>query len=68
MFTKPSAHLYLQGYKINSDAIYFIEGTGQNFLNANWGDGFSTAKDVVKRGGASDPTRFFKTLLRKKYR
>ena len=58
-----------QGYAINPEAIYFIEGAGQGGTGANWGDGFSTASAVIGTpGGASDPTRFFKTLLTKKYR
>lgn len=58
----------MQGYAINPAAIYFVEGAGQNAINANWGDGFSTAANVIQPGGASDPTRFFKTLLTKRYR
>lgn len=57
-----------QGYAINPAAIYFVEGCGQGNIHANWGDGFSTAANVITPGGGSDPTRFFKTLLSKKYR
>ena len=45
-----------------------MEGAGQGGTGANWGDGFSTAASVINPGGASDPTRFFKTLLTKPYR
>jgi hypothetical protein len=57
-----------QGYAINPNAIYFIEGTGQLNINSNWGDGFSTDPAVIDNRGGSDPTRFFKTLLTKQYR
>ena len=45
-----------------------MEGCGQSNIHANWGDGFSTAGNVITPGGGSDPTRFFKSLLSKKYR
>ncbi len=61
--------LLLQGYKINPEAVYFVEGAAQGGTGANWGDGFSTASSVIGNpGGGADPTRFFKTLLTKPYR
>ena len=58
----------MQGYAINPEAVYFVEGCGQGFVGANWGDGFSTSPSIITPGGASDPTRFFRTLLTTPYR
>lgn len=49
-------------YPINSEALFFIEGTAQGDIGANWGDGFSTADS-----GLSNPSSFFNTLLTKPY-
>mmetsp|Transcript_13633 Transcript_13633/g.41196 ORF Transcript_13633/g.41196 Transcript_13633/m.41196 type:complete len:948 (-) Transcript_13633:1152-3995(-) len=56
-----------QGYQINPNAVYFVEGTAQSNINANWGDGFCTAPSCVTPGGRNDPNKFFSTLLTKPY-
>lgn len=38
---------------------FFLEGTGQSRLGANWGDGFATDLQLIKDHGLSDPTLFF---------
>lgn len=42
-------------------------GTGQSPYGLNWGNGFITEKDVIKKNGLSDPTTFFKRLTKKPY-
>jgi hypothetical protein len=48
--------------------LFFIEGTGQGKIKANWGDGFATDVDLIKEKGLSDPNPFFKALLQKPYK
>ena len=42
--------------------LFFIEGSGQSGINANWGDGFATTPSIISQNGLSDPNTFFKTL------
>ena len=39
--------------------LFFLEGTGQSGIGANWGDGFATDPQLVKAKGLSDTTAFF---------
>jgi aryl-phospho-beta-D-glucosidase BglC (GH1 family) len=55
-------------HAINPKALFFIEGTGQGGIQANWGDGFATDAQVIQRAGLSDPNPFFKALMSKPYR
>lgn len=49
------------------DAIYqaapfipfFLEGTGQSGMGANWGDGFVSDPHMIRSQGLSDPNPFF---------
>lgn len=63
--------LYLQAmdilHPINPEALFFIEGTGQGALGANWGDGFATDEKVIFLDRHSDPNGFFQALLQKPY-
>ncbi|BDA42796.1 probable major extracellular endoglucanase [Coccomyxa sp. Obi] len=63
--------LYLQVmdalYAIDSNVIFFVEGTGQNGIGAAWGDGFVTDGDLISQDGLSDPRPFFDGLLSKPY-
>jgi aryl-phospho-beta-D-glucosidase BglC (GH1 family) len=54
-------------YQVDPHFLFFIEGTGQGGINANWGDGFATDAELIKRCGLSDPNPFFKALLNKPY-
>jgi aryl-phospho-beta-D-glucosidase BglC (GH1 family) len=54
-------------YPINPDALFFIEGTGQGGIGANWGDGFATDHNLIVQNGLSDPNPFFQALLQKPY-
>jgi hypothetical protein len=47
--------------------LYFIEGTGQGGLQANWGDGFATDNVDIGSMGLSNPRPFFAMLLSKPY-
>lgn len=47
--------------------LFFIEGSGQSGINANWGDGFATNKTVISQSGLSDPNPFFTQLATKPY-
>ncbi len=54
-------------YPINPQALFFIEGTGQGGVGANWGDGFATDANLISQYGLSDPRPFFNALLQKPY-
>jgi aryl-phospho-beta-D-glucosidase BglC (GH1 family) len=54
-------------YPINERALFFIEGTGQGGIGANWGDGFATDPKVIAEYELSDPNPFFRELLNKPY-
>lgn len=54
-------------YPINPGILFFVEGTGQGGINANWGDGFATDPQVISQHGLSDPNPFFQALLQKNY-
>ncbi|WP_068470682.1 cellulase family glycosylhydrolase [Candidatus Protochlamydia phocaeensis] len=54
-------------YAVNPDALFFIEGTGQGGIGANWGDGFATDPQLIQQNGLSDPNPFFQALLQKPY-
>jgi len=48
--------------------LYFVEGTGQGGIQANWGDGFATDPALLSQYGLSDPNPFFTALMAKPYR
>lgn len=54
-------------YPINSQVLFFIEGTGQGGIGANWGDGFATDPTLVSQNGLSSPKAFFDALMTKPY-
>lgn len=54
-------------YPINSEVLFFIEGTGQGDNGANWGDGFATDPMLISEHHLSDPALFFEALLEKPY-
>ena len=54
-------------YPLNSQILFFIEGTGQERIGANWGDGFVTNPNLIAQYGLSDPNPFFQALLHKPY-
>lgn len=47
--------------------LFFIEGSGQGGINANWGDGFVIDKTLISQKGLSDPNSFFTSLSTKSY-
>ncbi len=47
--------------------LFFIEGTDQGGIGANWGDGFATDKTIISQNGLSDPNQFFTSLAGKSY-
>jgi Cellulase (glycosyl hydrolase family 5) len=54
-------------YQVIPEALFFVEGTGQGGIGANWGDGFVTDATLISQNGLSDPNPFFQTLLTKPY-
>ncbi|MDP1880662.1 MAG: cellulase family glycosylhydrolase [Parachlamydiaceae bacterium] len=54
-------------YTINPNLLFFVEGTGQGGIDANWGDGFATDPALISQYGLSDPNPFFKELVKKPY-
>ncbi len=48
-------------YPVNPEVLFFVEGTAQGDIGANWGDGFSVSQNI------SNPKSFFDTLLTKPY-
>lgn len=54
-------------YPIVPNALFFVEGTGQGGIQANWGDGFCTNPQIISQYGLSDPNPFFQALLTKPY-
>jgi hypothetical protein len=52
---------------IDSSAIYFLEGAGQQSFVTAWGDGFVTDDGIISQYGLSDPRPFFDVLLEKPY-
>lgn len=51
----------------NGNNLFFIEGSGQGGINANWGDGFATNTTVIQQYGLSNPNQFFTSLASKSY-
>ena len=51
--------------RIDSSAIFMVEGTGQanRFPGMAWGNGFVTNASLIQRYNLSDPTAFFDNLL-----
>lgn len=47
--------------------LYLLEGTGQNNFGLNWGNGFITDYNIIRKYGLSDPNYFFQQLLSKPY-
>ena len=54
-------------YPINNNVLFFIEGTGQQGLAYNWGDGLATASSAIAAAGVSDPNAFFTALMGREY-
>lgn len=54
-------------YAVNPNVLFFIEGTGQQGLAYNWGDGLATSESAIAAAGVSDPNAFFTTLMGKAY-
>lgn len=53
-------------YAIDPNKLIFIEGTAQNALGSNWGDGFATDNATISQG-ISNPKNFFTSLLATPY-
>lgn len=53
--------------KVAPKTLYFIEGTGQGNMQANWGDGFNTDNIDIANLGLSNPRPFFAALASRKY-
>lgn len=51
-------------YAIDPTKLIFIEGTGQNNLESNWGDGFATDNAALS---VSNPKQFFTQLASQPY-
>uniref|UniRef100_A0A383VFK3 Glycoside hydrolase family 5 domain-containing protein n=1 Tax=Tetradesmus obliquus TaxID=3088 RepID=A0A383VFK3_TETOB len=43
--------------------LFMFEGTGQNMIGLNWGNGFVTDKDTISSRGLSNPTSFFEQVV-----
>lgn len=54
-------------YPINNNVLFFIEGTGQQGIADNWGDGIATSKSAIAAAGVSDPNAFFTSLMGRPY-
>lgn len=63
--------LYLKAmdaiYKVAPKTPFFIEGTGQDALQANWGDGFDADNMDITNLGLSNPRPFFAALASRAY-
>ena len=46
-------------HHVAPDVPFFLEGTGQSGIGANWGDGFTTDAQMIREHGLSDPNSFF---------
>ena len=55
-------------WQASDKAIFFIEGTGQETLGANWGDGFCADPAKITQMGLGDPRPFFSELATKPYK
>uniref|UniRef100_A0A383W3T8 Glycoside hydrolase family 5 domain-containing protein n=1 Tax=Tetradesmus obliquus TaxID=3088 RepID=A0A383W3T8_TETOB len=51
-----------------NQAVYIVQGGGQDKLGTAWGDGFATNASLVKERNISDATPFFKALCSKPYK
>lgn len=51
----------------NNNNLFFIEGSGQGGISANWGDGFATNSTVISQNGLSNPNSFFQSLASRPY-
>ena len=54
-------------YAVNPNVLFFIEGTGQQGIANNWGDGVATDRSAIAAAGVSDPNPFFTTLMSRPY-
>lgn len=50
-------------HQVAPDVPFFLEGTGQSGIGANWGDGFATDARLIRDHGLSDPNTFFQVTL-----
>lgn len=50
------------------DVLFMFEGTGQNRMGLNWGNGFITDRQTIDNNQLSDPNGFFQDLLQKPYK
>ncbi|KIZ07795.1 hypothetical protein MNEG_0153 [Monoraphidium neglectum] len=70
---RPGAHqLYLGTadalWQVTPDEVLFMfEGTGQQALGLNWGNGFVTDQDVISSRGLADANPFFLDLMSRPY-
>lgn len=46
-------------YRVAPEVPFFLEGTAQSGIGANWGDGFATDPQLIRNNGLSDPNPFF---------
>lgn len=53
-------------YAIDPNKLIFVEGTAQNALGSNWGDGYATDNATVAQG-ISNPKNFFTQLMGQPY-
>ena len=47
-----------------AEALYLVEGAGQVDLGLSWGDGFAHHQSLLAAGNVSDPSAFFRSLVR----
>ncbi len=50
-------------HHVAPEVPFFLEGTGQSGIGANWGDGFATDAQLIRDHGLSDPNHFFQVIL-----
>jgi len=50
-------------HHVAPEVPFFLEGTGQSGIGANWGDGFATDAQLIRDHGLSDPNSFFQVIL-----
>eukprot|EP00775_Hariotina_reticulata_P012217 gene12217-12355_t len=54
-------------YSLSRDLLFMVEGAGQSNFGLNWGNGFITDYNIIKRYGLSDANDFFQLLVGKAY-
>jgi aryl-phospho-beta-D-glucosidase BglC (GH1 family) len=54
--------------EFDQTTLFMIEGTAQANYNLNWGDGYVTDREIIKKHDIDDPNNFFQQLVTKPYK